>query len=194
MNWTSLIGHFHPLLVHLPIGILLLAWIAALLSRRNSYYFLAPALPFMVRMGAAAAVLSCVSGWLLAGTDDYAAGTLDWHRWLGIGTAAVAVVAAFAPSRLPLLSLSAVLLIATGHLGGSLTHGAGYLLPQNNPEKTGAPLDIQNAIAWEHLIAPVLQSKCFSCHSAKKQKGGLRLDTPKFILARHRRPTVGRTC
>lgn len=32
------------------------------------------------------------------------------------------------------------------------------------------------------MIRPVLQNHCYSCHSSKRQKGGLRVDDPKFLL------------
>jgi mono/diheme cytochrome c family protein len=41
--------------------------------------------------------------------------------------------------------------------------------------------DIQEAVMYEDIIAPVLQNKCYTCHGPKKQKGGLRLDKPDLI-------------
>src|SRR5215218_5254908 len=35
---------------------------------------------------------------------------------------------------------------------------------------------------FENKIRPVLVEKCYSCHSAAKQKGGLRLDSREGIL------------
>jgi len=35
---------------------------------------------------------------------------------------------------------------------------------------------------FETRIRPLLANRCFKCHSAKKQKGGLRLDTRAFLL------------
>src|SRR5690606_724029 len=39
------------------------------------------------------------------------------------------------------------------------------------------------AVVYEHLVAPVLQARCVSCHGPDKQKGDLRLDSPEGILA-----------
>ena len=35
---------------------------------------------------------------------------------------------------------------------------------------------------FERSIRPVLVERCFECHSGKKQEGGLRLDSPEFLL------------
>jgi len=81
------------------------------------------------------------------------------------------------------------LLSLTGHLGGSITHGEGYLLSFNSDEETGAHPsfkiqsvnDADSAIYYSDIIEPILRSRCYSCHSASKQKGQLRLDRPEFI-------------
>lgn len=134
----------------------------------------------MLWLGAGSAVASCATGWLLGDSGEYAEGVLFWHRWLGIGTAVAAVAACFLKSRLVFNSLAAVLLIATGHLGATLTHGEAYLSATFQTEKETA--DIQEAQLYADLIAPILQEKCQSCHGPTKQKGGLRLDSPELIL------------
>ena len=45
------------------------------------------------------------------------------------------------------------------------------------------PIPFQEADVFEHVIHPILQGHCLSCHSQEKQKGKLRLDAHKFILA-----------
>ena len=46
-----------------------------------------------------------------------------------------------------------------------------------------APVAYEKADVFEHVIQPILQDYCHTCHSQKKQKGKLRLDTHEFILA-----------
>jgi hypothetical protein len=41
--------------------------------------------------------------------------------------------------------------------------------------------DADTAIYYSDIIEPILRSRCYSCHSASKQKGGLRLDRPELI-------------
>lgn len=38
-----------------------------------------------------------------------------------------------------------------------------------------------DAVSFQHEIFPILENRCFDCHSSKKQKGELRLDSPSWI-------------
>ena len=79
---------------------------------------------------------------------------------------------------LPAYSLLTIVLIITGHLGGSMTHGDGFLLGGN--QKTAV---FNNAIAldetklYHDLVRPVLEAKCVSCHRTGKTKGALDLSS-----------------
>ncbi len=85
-----------------------------------------------------------------------------------------------------LLSASLVLVMITGHLGGSLTHGSDYLtkplkniFSDDSDATTSAikPIaNVQEAVAYSDVVKPILETKCYSCHGANKQKGGLRMD------------------
>ena len=46
----------------------------------------------------------------------------------------------------------------------------------------GTPLRAQDAVDYLKEIKPILASKCFACHGALQQKGGLRLDTVASML------------
>jgi len=80
------------------------------------------------------------------------------------------------------------LIIVTGHLGGSLTHGSDYLTKgfskkDSVAEKEIKPIaDVQEANAYADIIRPIFESKCYGCHNKSKKKGKLRLDEPEFIL------------
>jgi mono/diheme cytochrome c family protein len=41
---------------------------------------------------------------------------------------------------------------------------------------------VQQAVAYADLVQPLLQNKCYSCHSSEKQKGKLRLDLEAMML------------
>ena len=74
----------------------------------------------------------------------------------------------------------------TGHLGGTLTHGEGYLFSGAGSAEAAVQKPVINDIAqakvYADLVAPLLQEKCYSCHGASKQKGKLRMDKPEFLL------------
>lgn len=202
-NWNLFIGRIHPLIVHLPIGILIIAFVLALLSRSSKRAGLRAALPLLLLTAALSAVASCVAGYLLSLDGGYDEQLLNTHLWLGIGVAVsstllylLCVIPAgkrLVRLQLPLLAVVLVLVSAAGHYGGSLTHGDDYLVQAMPPALqafSGKPKTADNAPAYtnvadariyEDLVAPVLSSRCYGCHNAQKLKGGLRLETLALI-------------
>lgn len=190
-SWALFFGRFHPLLVHLPIGMLMVAFLLEGLGRVKRLAFLSAAvLPVMI-FGALSAILSCIAGYLLSLSGGYEEDALALHQWLGIAVAVIAVALCFLHrlvllKRLwfPLSGLMIVLLSAAGHYGGSLTHGDDYLtaaLPGRRQQQTAAITNIGEAKVYEQLVKPILEQKCYSCHNAQKLKGGLRLDGMEHI-------------
>lgn len=201
-NFAQFIGRFHPLWVHLPIGILLVAVLFDWLSGRERFQQLKGSVSLLYFLGALAAAFSCLTGYLLSRSGDYAGATLVQHQWLGISTAVIAFSVYFLKKRDYLkegrsAKLAAILLFLlvsmTGHLGGSLTHGADYLyvyMPQpfkswfvGKEEPKPVITNVQEALVYEDIIVPILKESCYKCHSAQKQKGKLRLDSRDFIAA-----------
>ncbi len=184
---VSIIGKLHPLVVHLPIGILLLNVVLIFITRYEKYVNAKGILPITLLLGAISAVAAGITGLLLYQNDDYNIVVLNYHKWLGISVAIAALAIYYfkqQESRVAGIIL-ALLLTITGHFGGTLTHGENYLAPSNSPqevERTKYKGDIQQALIYKDLIHPILKEKCISCHNATKQKGKLRLDEPDFIL------------
>ncbi len=191
---TDFVAHFHPVLVHLPIGILLLAILFHWLSTKEKYSGLSIAIPIAYLTGAITAILSCITGYLLSGSGEYDETTLNLHQWLGILVAFVSA-SGYLFSRtnnvqqLKWVSIALVLLLTvTGHLGGTLTHGEGYLwkgLSESKKDSAAAVkliANAQEAIVYKDIIQPMLQQKCYNCHAATKQKGGLRLDSEEWMM------------
>lgn len=184
----EMLGRLHPLLVHLPIGILLLAFGLECLARWQRRHELRPAISLVLAAGALSAVASAGSGWLLARQGGYEDALLQRHQWLGFATAGLAVLVWWGNSRswyFPAFVVTIVALTAAGHFGGSLTHGADYLFEsahaESEPEMaTFQPPDPETTVFIAY-IRPVLEKKCVSCHNANKHKGDLRLDTPEMI-------------
>lgn len=134
------VGRTHPILVHFPIALVLVAAMietARAIARRPG-----PARTSinMLGIGVLAAGLAIWSGWLNGDHENHSsvADTMELHRWVGIGGGGAALLAyllglAGARSRRLLMVFRAVLLISAfaigfaGHLGGSMVYGKGYL-------------------------------------------------------------------
>jgi uncharacterized membrane protein len=200
LNVSAFIGHFHPVLVHLPIGALLLAAVFQFLTWRSGHDHYAKALFITVAIGSAAAILSGITGFLLSQSAEYDEELVGWHQWLGIAVAVFSIcwlLLLRKTYRLPKTrtvkastatgALIFLLVIITGHLGGTLTHGEDYLTfnPGKEQQQKVARKPIENvqaAVAYTDIIKPILSSSCYSCHGETKQKGKLRLDLPELIM------------
>lgn len=194
----ELIGHFHPLFVHLPIGILLIGLLLQWLSDKPNYAGIQPAIKAIFLVGTIAALFSCITGYMLSISDDYDQSLINWHMWFAIGVlllSAILYTKEVNPNvQVNKTVLSITLLITimiTGHLGGSLTHGSDYISKplarlfssDSNAVTTIKPLpNVQEAIAYNDVIRPILQTKCYSCHNANKKKGGLRMDDILLLM------------
>lgn len=197
LSVTELLGRFHPLFVHLPIGILVLACLFLWQSLKPKYAYLSPAVNIMLFWGMLSAVASCVTGFLLSQSGEYDIETVGWHQWMGIGVAVISMVFYFMRRKELFVRrqwLVAVFLLLfvmiTGHFGGSLTHGSDYLtasfttLSGDSMETMiSKPIpDVQEAIVYTDIVQPIFKSKCYSCHGPNKQKGRLRMDQPEWLM------------
>ena len=57
----ELLGHFHPVLVHLPIGILLVALLLHWLSQKAEYEPVKQAVPILLLLGSITALISSIT-------------------------------------------------------------------------------------------------------------------------------------
>lgn len=206
-DWSLFFGSFHPLIVHIPIGILLFAALLNSIAayRKNKTLEFSAGLALLV--GSLGSALAAVSGYLLSASGGYDADTLFWHQWIGIALAIISFCAWWIrrnqkkdifllKTKLStwLLSLCVLLIIAGGHLGGTLTHGEGYLTahmpsflkslfpatPREQLQKLPPQLD--SVRIYTNIIQPILHAKCVSCHNPNKQKGDLVLNSAEGIM------------
>ncbi|SIN73982.1 c-type cytochrome domain-containing protein [Chitinophaga niabensis] len=189
-------GHLHPLIVHLPIGFILLATLFNLLSYAKRFAYLKQAVPITLLIGFIAAVLACIFGYLLSLKGDYDTDALSKHKLSGISLAAIAGLLYFTTTKFflkeiplprPLFSLLltglVILMSYSGHQGASLTHGSDYLTMQVLLQKERVkPSSAEEALLFEDVIQPILQNKCVQCHRDGKSKGDLSLENMEDIL------------
>ncbi|MFM9075069.1 MAG: DUF2231 domain-containing protein [Bacteroidota bacterium] len=190
-------GRIHPLLVHLPIGFLVLAYLLEVLSLSNRFKKLRRSVPVSVFMGVVVTIFSVISGWLLADEGGYEEDLLFRHRLFGFMTLGFSVMLLLViayekqlpvprrrPARLAVFTVLIIILTLTGHFGGSLTHGRDYLSgPDLTVADEVATSPVTASTFFEAAVAPVLNKKCVACHGNAKKKGGLRLDSPEAIRA-----------
>ncbi|MDP4680386.1 MAG: hypothetical protein NWS46_08480 [Cyclobacteriaceae bacterium] len=205
MNFELFLGRFHPLVVHLPIGFLLLSAIMEGLSYffKDKFKNLDLAIALSLLCSGFGAILSGIIGLLLAGGGGYDDQTLFWHKWLGISLSVFSFLAwAIKTDRLKIPNLSSSMVIGllvvivsiTGHLGGNLTHGSDYLLvyaPKfvqkiggmnaDEGNRKDIPAHPDSVLVFQHLVLPTLKKKCASCHGDSKSQGDLRLTSAEFI-------------
>jgi mono/diheme cytochrome c family protein len=199
------LGRFHPVAVHAPIGVILLAAlleVAALTRSLRSR--IDPALDVVLCVMMATTLGAFALGVALATEGGHSARLLALHRWLAFATVA-GVGASFVSwafytqalcSRVVYRSALGVTLAALtvgAHYGGSMTHGEGYLtahapafvrdalgiapLEDAPPAAADSATGAKNARVFADVVAPVLQAKCVECHGPARTKGGLRVDS-----------------
>ncbi len=208
-NWKIFFGRFHPLVVHLPIGFLLLACVAGILGKYQPFKSLKKITRLLLMLGVISTVLAIVPGYLLSLSVEYDSTILDRHFWLGISVGVVSIIAWFSTTKVEtstrkfhshfnivLLVTLAILVMLTGHNGGALTHGSTYLteyMPDGAKKLIGIKVvervkpqpitNLNEAVLYRDIIHPILEKKCASCHNATKKKGQLILSNPEGIKA-----------
>jgi len=136
------IGHFHPVLLHLPIGVFVLIVLQELgvIFGRRHHGQVADTSMFPLFFGAASAVVAVIAGFLLfQGGDEYAGNALaERHLWGGLifGVAAIltfifkawTVALSGNPAFYRSLLFASVSIMGfASHDGASITHGENYL-------------------------------------------------------------------
>jgi len=217
------LGRFHPLLVHGPVALIALVPLLELAGMSPRRAHLRAAAGWILAAAAVAAFAAAFDGWLLAWSGGYRGRDVTRHMWGGVWLAAACLLAARArsaasggariPGAYPALLLLAVGLMAwTGHGGGAISHGDGFLtdkmparlrawigLPAPPPKAALAAPPVAPAIAavaragsgsadpsspafYRLHIAPLFARSCVSCHKPEKHKGGLRMDSFEQLM------------
>ncbi|TMU51052.1 c-type cytochrome domain-containing protein [Flagellimonas algicola] len=197
-------GRIHPLVVHLPIGFLLLAVLVEVVAKRPKFQPLGNFTHYLWALGSLSALVAVVLGYFLSLSGDYSENTLFWHKWVGVSVFVFSLGCYYISKKqlkLPfygkslLIGLVVFAVFYTGHLGGNLTHGSTYLLEyapnvvrnlagmpdKAVPRKKVTVLD--SADVYLDLISPIMDSRCVSCHNKDKKKGDLDLTTFSSLMA-----------
>lgn len=143
-EWQPFLGPFHSVLLHFPIGFVVMAFVVDLYSLWRRKPEIQPVITLMLGLSVATTLLTIGLGLLRATGAEYDPQTLASHKNYGIAVGVLALVTLLAqwlahrdPAGTPrpmllggyrlLLVGTIVLLVIAGHEGGNLTHGSNYL-------------------------------------------------------------------
>ena len=189
-----LLGRFHPLIIHLPIGFIVLGVLIEL--NKNNLKWSKEALQFIFFWASITGIFSIITGYLQYQKEGYLWETIQGHLIAGILTVILSFIfylylkrnLVFESIKTRFFTFGHILLLTiTGHLGGNITHGEDHLKePFNNLVGISSSIE-ENTIrfyddfaekpVFTSLIQPLLDDKCVKCHNDKKSKGGLKMHT-----------------
>ncbi|MFY8025066.1 MAG: chitobiase/beta-hexosaminidase C-terminal domain-containing protein [Sediminibacterium sp.] len=190
--WLQVAGRMHPLLLHFPITLVLLFlfWHFVVVKKIVGNEWIVNIDRWLLLFTAFTASITALMGLFLSKEDGYDVNALQLHKWSGIAIAVITTVwYAYSEcvQKIPWLhytiaGLSTGIILFTGHQGGTITHGPNFLLAPIQSNATEQPILLADAEIYTHLVQPILQTKCYSCHNDKKSKGELRMDTESLLL------------
>lgn len=179
-------GRMHPLLLHLPIGLLLVTVVLIFTQQYFGGKALDDLVSFLLHLTALTASLTTIMGLLLSLEGTFGADQLWAHKWLGVSLSflcwALLIVKGNVKVLKPLSLAGVVVLIVTGHFGANLTHGEDFVwAPLQTDEPRVARVITDSTEVFFAAIEPILESKCYGCHNRKKAKGNLVLTSLETI-------------
>lgn len=208
IKWEFL-GRLHPLILHLPIGLifglLLIEAMSVFIDRgarawrvcRRAY----------ITLLAVSCVAAAATGYILSLEGQSQGVILTRHKWLGMAAAGLSLALLILAAKckppsggylraalrvLVMWGLFAVIVV-TGHFGGQLTHGPRFLSLYAPPElqawlgpvsqESPEPGPVETATVYGALIQPILENHCAYCHGADQQKAQFAVHTPDALTA-----------
>src|SRR6188768_335674 len=184
------VGRMHPLLLHLPIGLLVISFILWIGRKNIEATSFQKIFILVLHVTAFTAALTALMGFFLSREGGYDENILLKHKILGITTAALSYTLLLLYRSFPernfafgaMMALSTAAMIAGSHFGSNLTRGEGFVWqPLRNGNIEEEKITDTSSL-FTAAIRPILRSKCFSCHNEKKAKGGLIMTTDEKIL------------
>lgn len=168
--FVAWIGRWHPLVLHFPIVLLLIAIFLGLTVRKIPRNLLTVAV--------ISALVTAISGFFLGKEVGSKGDLLFWHQWLGGGLALLAALwyglEGLQVGKQVYTKIIQVviigLIILTGHYGGMITHGQDFLALPKDKKQDIIP---KNPLIYGHVVSRILEDKCVKCHNSNKKKGEL---------------------
>ena len=170
------LGKFHPLVLHLPIGSLLMTFLLVVISKLQKSS-LDKAIRIGVDFSFLGALTATILGYFLSLDDTYDIENLKSHLFAGLITLfltfSLCISHRLQGKENLFISLFVMTLIAlsiTGHRGAMITHGEDYLAPEAFFEEPQVEKLKDSIHLYEKVVSVILEDKCVSCHNASKSK------------------------
>lgn len=191
--WLQVAGRTHPLVLHFPIVLVVMyvavAWFMPKKMAADNETYIA-AKDILLLLSSVTAAITALAGLFLSREEGYDATAIQGHKWSGIGLSGFLllwygcrkyfenrrIISAVVPGA------ALFLIIFTGHQGSVITHGEGFILAPARPEKKSPPVAPEEARVFAHLVKPILEEKCITCHNARKAKGELIMETEALLM------------
>ena len=190
--WLQVLGRAHPLILHFPIVLLVLTVFWELLPRKQKREISAVTTigDTLLLSAALTAVLTSLIGLFLSREDGYEPSVLLWHKWGGVQISILSLTwYAFRRQVRQVRGLMVTTamigltgIVVTGHQGANITHGEDFLLAPLHSASEQPTVLLEDAVVYTHMVKPILEAKCSSCHNPQKAKGELLMDTEASLL------------
>ncbi|MGZ5191509.1 MAG: chitobiase/beta-hexosaminidase C-terminal domain-containing protein, partial [Flavisolibacter sp.] len=190
--WLQVAGRMHPMILHFPIVLIVLyvLWVVFFQTKISPAETARNIGDWLILFSALASGLTALMGLFLSREEGYDPDALLWHKWSGVAVSLFMLLwSAFRNnlSRSKTGTIAAAVfsfatIIFTGHQGAGITHGQNFLLAPILPEKKEQQVLLEDAVVYTHMVQPIIEAKCMSCHNSKKAKGELIMETEELLL------------
>jgi len=191
--WLQVTGRMHPLILHFPLVLIVLYALAVIIlppHKTNDQIAYKNAVSFLLLIAAFTAVVTSLMGLFLSKEEGYDPQALRWHKWGGVAIALFTLCWYAFHKQVQVKKLltigssffALVLIVFTGHMGAGITHGEGFLLAPVMKSQAAVPVLMADAEVYTHMVKPILEAKCISCHNNQKAKGELVMETEELLL------------
>ncbi len=181
------LGRMHPLLLHFPIGLLVLIGLFQFFRKEIEPNSFRKIQRFTLYITVFTTALTAIMGFFLSQEEGYASNMMTLHKWTGITVSFLAYgLLLLEPYQQSIkwafpatLTASVIVLLFAGHFGASITHGADFVWAPLISDKVEIT---EETPIFEAAIQPVLKDKCYACHNDSKTKGDLNMSSREKLM------------
>jgi len=191
--WLQPVGRLHPVILHFPIVLLILAMLMEFFRSRpafateNLYEEFTTAL---LLAGSLLAALTATMGLFLAREPGYDSNSVQWHKWFGVSIVFISTAIYWIRTKSwyspPMAKSGSVIMISflmiAGHYGANISHGDNFILaPVMKNTRPQVPID--QALVYRDVVQPIFESNPFCIHPAWNEQNFFVFDIDNIDLS-----------